>query len=749
IRSARSQPGARAAPADASGARQRVTRSMTKDDEALVEKEEVPVLLFSDSEEEQQEELVGIEKAHSARVEALSARGSMMMRTMGRGEESTLAASAAAAAALSEPMLHSTPNRLSSHSPHRASARLSRLAGMSPIRRRESAGVAPFGAEMSSDGEEEEMEEREEGEPTMGAPRSEGRRMTERKTRDASPMAVSSQRESTEEEEAEKMSVEESGDDEEDRLVESIERSMVLEERTLANTVAATVAASAAGDDTAMVTMQATMQATLMMDTVAGYGNASTVDGAGTMMFENTMAGYGDGTVATLAEEYGAETLMMGGDASVLPHAATSALQLPPHRRTTLGNETLDVSMASVASAATRNASMMSRRNMTQITNDSSRFADELPFYLADFVGETALEQLLHVVGQDEVREWRKQLPKDTLKQLKKLGEGTYGEVYATTMNGAPVAMKIIPFEDDIQYFDGVVNGETLKNTAEIIPEVLITRELSALNNDAANFSTSCFIPLVQCHVVRGNYPKELLKEWDAYDKRKGSENDRPSLYAHDQALFLAIGLALGGVDVEAYKVRSEKEALSALFQLALALVVAEEQLEFEHRDLHIGNVLIAQVPEEEEIKFRLMGSDVHVKSHGVKLSIIDFTNSRLRKEGTTIFIDLEHDEELFQGEGDYQFDVYRLMREHNRGDWRSFAPKSNIYWLHYMAKELILEERKKTKAKEAKAFTKKRRAELFSVFDALPNFDLIKVFLNTTEVYDIMKEYVRFEATE
>lgn len=78
---------------------------------------------------------------------------------------------------------------------------------------------------------------------------------------------------------------------------------------------------------------------------------------------------------------------------------------------------------------------------------------------------------------------------------------------------------QIIPFEDEIQYFDGVVNGETLKSTAEILPEVygsspchtpyllsqiLITRELSSLDNDKAAFSTSTFIPLVQCHVVKG-----------------------------------------------------------------------------------------------------------------------------------------------------------------------------------------------------------------------------------------------------
>ncbi|KAF8371682.1 hasp-1, partial [Pristionchus pacificus] len=670
--------------------KRRMTRSGKKDGASLVEKEDIPVMLFSDSEEEQEEEeLVGIEEAHSARVEAISARRSMMI------------------ADPVEPVLHSTPVRISSQEPRRASGRLSRLMGVSPIRRR--ASVVTTFDDVIDDDEEEEKTERRNKRESDGADSLVATRI---------------------EEKDEKMFVESGNEEDEDDLAEAIERSMILDESRRPTV-------PAAANDTV-----ATIQATLMGDTVVG--------GGGTLMFENTMGGaYGDGTRATLAEEYAGDTLMMGDDDSVLPYAAPAArgsLQPQPRRRTTMGNETIDVSMTSVASVATqRNASMMSRRNVSQITNES-RFANELPFYLHDFVGETALEQLLHVVGQDKVQEWRQQLPKDTLTNLKKLGEGTYGEVFSTMMNGAPVAMKIIPFEDEIQYFDGVVNGETLKSTAEILPEILITRELSSLDNDKAAFSTSTFIPLVQCHVVKGNYPDELLREWDEYDRKKGSENNRPSDYACPDALFVAIGLAMGGIDVESYKVKNEKESLSALFQLAFALVVAENELEFEHRDLHIGNVLIAKVPVNEEIKYRLLGRNVYVKSHGVKLSIIDFTNSRLRKEGTTIFLDLEQDEELFQGQGDYQFDIYRLMRQHNKGNWRDFCPKSNIYWLHYMAKELILEERKKGLAK---GFTKRRRKELFTVFDSLPDHDEIKAFLNSEAVYDIMQEFVRFEEAE
>ncbi len=95
---------------------------------------------------------------------------------------------------------------------------------------------------------------------------------------------------------------------------------------------------------------------------------------------------------------------------------------------------------------------------------------------------------------------------------------------------------------------------------------------------------------------------------------------------------------------------------MSIFFQTALSLAVAEECLEFEHRDLHIGNLLIDKCPAHETIRlvtlpasfrsralgciralpshFRyvLNGKEFILKSHGVRVSIIDFNNSRIRK---------------------------------------------------------------------------------------------------------------------
>jgi serine/threonine-protein kinase haspin len=61
------------------------------------------------------------------------------------------------------------------------------------------------------------------------------------------------------------------------------------------------------------------------------------------------------------------------------------------------------------------------------------------------------------------------------------------------------------------------------------------------------------------------------------------------------------------------------------------ALGVAEEALQFEHRDLHWGNVLVRPT-DKEDITFRLMGKPVVVPTQGVEACVIDFTMSRLTK---------------------------------------------------------------------------------------------------------------------
>ena len=89
---------------------------------------------------------------------------------------------------------------------------------------------------------------------------------------------------------------------------------------------------------------------------------------------------------------------------------------------------------------------------------------------------------------------------------------------------------------------------------------------------------------------------------------------------------------------------------------------VAEEAFEFEHRDLHWGNILVRKAPNK-NLTYTLGDECLELKSDGVEANIIDFSLSRMttNEDGCEIYNDLSADPNLFICEGsDYQFDIYR-----------------------------------------------------------------------------------------
>lgn len=125
------------------------------------------------------------------------------------------------------------------------------------------------------------------------------------------------------------------------------------------------------------------------------------------------------------------------------------------------------------------------------------------------------------------------------------------------------------------------------------------------------------------------------------------------------------------------------------IFQITFSLAVAEQKFQFEHRDLHWGNVLVAPTNEKNIIyKFN---NKVHtIPTNGVKATIIDYTLSRLKTNNETFFNDLSKDDELFSASGDYQFEVYRLMKKKLSNDWQQYNPFTNVLWLHYITEKLL-----------------------------------------------------------
>ncbi|XP_033633404.1 uncharacterized protein LOC117294957 [Asterias rubens] len=295
----------------------------------------------------------------------------------------------------------------------------------------------------------------------------------------------------------------------------------------------------------------------------------------------------------------------------------------------------------------------------------------------------TAREKILQQCNQEAPISFNQCITTAMMKSCLKIGEGVYGEVYRTiNAKNKKVALKIIPIEGDFE-----VNSEPQKSFEEILPEIVISRELSGLQERGIN-STGGFIQVNSVSCVQGSYPDRLLTLWDEYKARKASENDRPDVFGDGQ-LFIVFEFADGGADLESKTLETIHQAVSILQQVASSLAVAEQALEFEHRDLHWGNILILPTSKK-TIRFHLNGDEIKIEAHGVQVGMIDFTLSRLRKDDCTVYCDLSSDETLFTGRGDLQFEVYRRMKDENDNDWEPYNPHTNVLWLHYLVDKLL-----------------------------------------------------------
>lgn len=147
------------------------------------------------------------------------------------------------------------------------------------------------------------------------------------------------------------------------------------------------------------------------------------------------------------------------------------------------------------------------------------------------------------------------------------------------------------------------------------------------------------------------------------------------------------------------------------LLQVIAGLGVAENAYEFEHRDLHWGNILLSRKGSE-RLQFILGGKHLYVNTFGLSVSIIDFSLSRINTGEEIHFMDLSLDPELFEGQkGDKQAETYRKMKEVTDHCWEGSFPKTNVLWLQYLVDILLSKKSfKRTKNDERDLRSLKKR---------------------------------------
>jgi len=360
-----------------------------------------------------------------------------------------------------------------------------------------------------------------------------------------------------------------------------------------------------------------------------------------------------------------------------------------PPKMTPIKSRSSRSSFIVVPATPQRTAKKSIRPSVPNLFEELEEETEDNVEYLPPTNRDSHLSKLLNLCSNKTAVDIEDIYSSEVLKSSIKVGEGAFGEVFLINSceENKPV-LKVVPIGGDLE-----VNGEEQTSHEDILSEVMISSHLSNLRHHKTN-QTSGFVELRSCNVFQGLYPAPLLDLWDKFDEEKESENDRPDFFPLEQQ-FIALEYGNGGKDLEKFVFKHPGQALKAWLQVAHSLAVAESHMGFEHRDLHWGNVLIKET-KDKVAQFRLNGDLYEVDTEGVTTNIIDFSLSRLTTEGVTIFSDKTTDPTLFTAKGkdkpggDYQFDIYRMMKAHNKEDWESFSPKTNIFWLHYMLDKMV-----------------------------------------------------------
>jgi serine/threonine-protein kinase haspin len=161
-------------------------------------------------------------------------------------------------------------------------------------------------------------------------------------------------------------------------------------------------------------------------------------------------------------------------------------------------------------------------------------------------------DKILALAGQKDIISVEDFFTPVMIRTLTKLGEGVFGEVFnCYTSEGDGIAVKIMPIEGT-----EIVNDEKQKTFSEILPEMIISKELSDLGKDeTSDHYTKNFVQLYKLGISKGEYPTFLVNAWDDWDEREESDNERPDKF-QDNQLYAMFAFENSGSALEAFTVR-------------------------------------------------------------------------------------------------------------------------------------------------------------------------------------------------
>ncbi|UXI22836.1 hypothetical protein NH340_JMT08779 [Sarcoptes scabiei] len=325
--------------------------------------------------------------------------------------------------------------------------------------------------------------------------------------------------------------------------------------------------------------------------------------------------------------------------------------------------------------------------------------------------------RVLNLCNQNNPSHFGIEFPSRLFYDFKYLDSGTYSHVIKANgleYNRTPIVFKIIKVvqKNTLNHFLSFsFNGFELYS--DVFQEIVISKALSALHNITCDphgyeYQTHCFPKIFATKIVHGSIPNYfIIRKYDETNPKakpvERFEDLRGVPREHLVILMKFCGDSLWQLIKHRHRISPKgviigitpEQALSVCYQVTIALAVAESIYQFEHRDLHICNILVKRT-KKKVITFVLRSIPYKVKSFGVKACIIDATFSRvcLGPDDQTIFYtDLSN---RLKGTAsnpnpiDGQELAYQQMYNKVIDKWKDWFPETNIYWCKYFYNEVL-----------------------------------------------------------
>ncbi|KAM7533717.1 hypothetical protein Aperf_G00000120301 [Anoplocephala perfoliata] len=235
---------------------------------------------------------------------------------------------------------------------------------------------------------------------------------------------------------------------------------------------------------------------------------------------------------------------------------------------------------------------------------------------------------------------------------------------------------------------DKVPENLELTTTVTMFNEIVCASQLSKIRNNR-NFSK-----LIRIHLIMGPFPKYLeiiyenyLSKFKTAKKRFRFEDFPPT------QTWVIMETELYGKSLHRSPPTCPMAVSSVFAQIVLALAAAEIKFAFEHRDLHLGNILLkynrkANVCSQKVPHTFLNGRTLQPRP-GPTVKIVDFTLSRINYRGVPVYTDISMMRDLFNGNKALHAPLYFEMRKLLKGDWSGYKPRNNAKWLHFIGRNL------------------------------------------------------------